>query len=374
MSKKVFIIIVALIFITPSVFDFIIVADKTNENRNLKPRHEFSINNIGDSVNALKATFYKVINYKDEYDKYYTSNFSLKKCLFKPYYFIQNDFLHKNLLPAKVVNGKDGWMFLGDSYSNVILESRGLLKFNNKQVNLIRDNVLSTTKYLKENDIIYYLALAPNKHTIYGDKLFTNNYTGETKKTQVHDALSINNLKFIDLGKGFDEIKEQLFFKTNTHWNDLGAYYGYKNLMESIKQEFKNIKSVSLNEIDIESKISWKEDLTNMLDISVKEIQEYYTVKNPKSQKYKSRLTIPDNYKRKPETYEHRYKSNSNDLKVLIFRDSFSSAMEKYLTESFGETVFIWSSIIDKDLIEKEKPDIVIHEIIERNIDVLLNF
>jgi len=374
MSKKLFIIIVTLIFITPSVFNFIIIADKTNENRNLKPRPEFSFKNIENSGNAFKATYYEVINYKDEYDKYYASNFSLKKHLFKPYYFMQNNIFHKNPLPEKVVNGKNGWMFLGDSYSDVILESRGLLKFNNKQVNLICENVLSATNYLKENDIVYYLALAPNKHTIYGDKLFNTNYNGETKKTQVHNALSIYNLELIDLGKGFDEINEQLFFKTNTHWNDLGAFYGYKNLMKSIKREFKNIKSVSLNEVDIETKISWKEDLTNLLDIRVKEIKELYRVKNPKSQKIKSRLTIPDDYKRKPETFERRYKSNSNGLKVLIFRDSFSTAMEKYLAESFGETIFIMSSIIDKDLIQKEKPDIVIHEIIERNIDVLLNF
>jgi len=42
MPKKVFIIIVALIFLTPSVFDFIIVVDETNENRSLKLRPEFS--------------------------------------------------------------------------------------------------------------------------------------------------------------------------------------------------------------------------------------------------------------------------------------------------------------------------------------------
>ncbi len=374
MSKKVFIIIVTLIFITPSVFNYIIVADETNENRNLKPRPEFSFNNIENSGSPFTAAYYEVINYKDEYDKYYASNFSLKNHLYKPYYFIQNNILHKDPLPEKVVNGKDGWMFLGNSYSNIILESRGLLKFNKKLVNLICKNVLSATNYLKEDDIIFYLAIAPNKHTIYGDKLFNTNYNGETKKTQVHNALSNYNLKLIDLGKGFDEIEEQLFFKTNTHWNDLGAYHGYKNLMKSIKEAFKNIKSVPLNEIDIETKITWKQDLTKMLDIRVKEIGEYYTVKNPKSQKIKSRLAIPENFKRKPESYERRYKSNSNDLKVLIFRDSFCTAMEKYLVESFGETVFIWSSVIDKNLIQKEKPDIVIHEIIERNIDLLLNF
>lgn len=374
MSKKVFIIIVTLIFITPAVFNFFIVADKTNENRSLKSRPEFSFNNIENSDNVFKATYYEVINYKDEYDKYYASNFSLKQHLFKPYYFIQNTIFSKNPLPEKVVNGNDGWLFLGDSYSDVILESRGLLKFSKKQVNLIRKNILSATNYLKENDITYYVAIAPNKHTIYGDKLFNTNYNGETKKTQVHNALSNHNLKLIDLGEGFDEVQEQLYFKTNTHWNDLGAYYGYKNLMKSIKREFGSIKSVSLNEVDKESRITWTEDLTKLLDIRVKEIGEKYSIKNPKSQKIKSLLTIPDNYKRKPETYERRYKSNSNDLKVLIFRDSFSSAMEKYLAESFGETVFIWSSILDKDLIQKEKPDIVIHQIIERNIDLLLNF
>jgi hypothetical protein len=356
------------------VFNFILVADETNENRNLKPRPKFSFNNIENSGNALRATYNEVINYKDEYDKYYASNFSLQQHLFKPYYFIQNTIFDKDPLPEKVVNGNDGWMFLGDSYSNVLLESRGLLKFNSKQVNLICENVMSATNYLKETDITYFVTIAPNKHTIYGHKLFNTSYKGETKKTQVHNALSNYNLKLIDLGEGFDEKKDQLFFKTNTHWNDLGAYYGYTNLMTSIKREFINIKSVSLNEVDIQTKISWTEDLTKLLDIRVMEIGEKYTIKNPKSLKIKSRLIIPDNYNRKPGTYERRYKSNSNDLKVLIFRDSFCTAMEKYLAESFGETVFIWSSIIDKKIIQKEKPDIVIHEIIERNIDVLLNF
>lgn len=374
MSKKVFIFIVTLIFITPSVINYIIDVDETNENRNLKSRPVFSLTNIKNSSTPFTATYNEVIDYKDEYDKYYASNFSLKKHLFKPYYFIQNNILHNNPLPTKVVNGNDGWMFLGDSFSKVILESRGLLKFNKKQVNLIRNNVLSATNQLKENDIIYYLAIAPNKHTIYGDKLFNTSYNGETKKTQVHTALSAYNLELIDLGKGFDEIKEQLFFKTNTHWNDLGAYYAYKNLMKSIDRDFINIKSVSLNEVNKEPRISWTEDLTKLLDIRVKEVGEKYTVKNPNSQKIESRLPIPDNYKRKPETYESRYKSSSNALKVLVFRDSFSTTMEKYLAESFGETVFIWSSIIDKDLILEEKPDIVIHEIIERNIDILLNY
>lgn len=78
-----------------------------------------------------------------------------------------------------------------------------------------------------------------------------------------------------------------------------------------------------------------------------------------------------ENYFRKNDDYEKRYKSSVNNLKALIFRDSFSDAMIKFLKHSFGETVFIWHYTLDKELIEKEKPDIVIQIIVERNIEQL---
>lgn len=67
-----------------------------------------------------------------------------------------------------------------------------------------------------------------------------------------------------------------------------------------------------------------------------------------------------------------RYRNPStNNLKVLIFRDSFTSGILPYLKESFGEILFIWDYKLNKELIEQEKPDILIHIIVERNITQL---
>ena len=83
------------------------------------------------------------------------------------------------------------------------------------------------------------------------------------------------------------------------------------------------------------------------------------------------KLLVPDNYFRASNNYEYRYKGKGK-LKVLVFRDSFSTSMIQFLKEYFGESIYIWHHDFNKEIIEQEKPDIVITEIIERDIDVLI--
>ncbi|MFT3737780.1 MAG: hypothetical protein QM786_03400 [Breznakibacter sp.] len=66
------------------------------------------------------------------------------------------------------------------------------------------------------------------------------------------------------------------------------------------------------------------------------------------------------------------YKSQANGLKVLIFRDSFCSALVPYLSESFGETFFFWTYEMDWSIINKIKPDLVVFQFVERHSEALL--
>ena len=52
--------------------------------------------------------------------------------------------------------------------------------------------------------------------------------------------------------------------------------------------------------------------------------------------------------------------------KMVMFRDSYATALMKFLSHSFGRTVFVWQQNWDKGFIEREKPDIVILELVER--------
>jgi hypothetical protein len=60
--------------------------------------------------------------------------------------------------------------------------------------------------------------------------------------------------------------------------------------------------------------------------------------------------------------YGMRFESqqSGNDLKLLVFRDSFCTELIRYLSQTFGKSVFLWSSKMNKKIIEAEKPDIVI--------------
>ena len=98
------------------------------------------------------------------------------------------------------------------------------------------------------------------------------------------------------------------------------------------------------------------------------------TVMTPKGgmsfRQVRSQLKIPRGYKADPKNYEVRYKSTRvNGPKILVFRDSFSNKLKAYLPYNFSEIIFISNNHkFDKTIIEKENPDIVLHEIVERNI------
>jgi len=57
--------------------------------------------------------------------------------------------------------------------------------------------------------------------------------------------------------------------------------------------------------------------------------------------------------------------------RVLVFRDSFGWALIPLLSESFQSSVYVWTFDFLPELIEREKPDVVILECAERYINAL---
>lgn len=368
MRNRIFILSFAIIILAPIVLD---VFGFLNDDSNAASIPKLSLKSIKSYSNPIRGAYVEAIVFKDKFDKHYNENFKLKKSLLPSFNFIKSKVFHVDVLPRKVVSGKDGWMFLGNSYSDVILESRGLKVFNQQELDSIRLNLQSVSSFVEENDAKFYLAIAPNKHQIYGDKLFNSNFTGTTKRKQIMENLEAIDFSLIDLSAGFDTISSLLFYKTNTHWNDLGAYWGYRNLVNVFSKNYPQVKPISFDEIEIKDTITFQEDLTRMLDINVEEHKQIYSINPSTASPLPKMLKEPEGFGREPGTYEYRYRSSANKLKIILFRDSFSDALKKYIIETFGESVIIYSYKFDKTLIENEQPDIVLYEIIERNLDEL---
>ncbi|MEM7085203.1 MAG: hypothetical protein AAF489_03420 [Bacteroidota bacterium] len=325
-----------------------------------------------DSLGNNQGGLYKdLLHYRDSIDIFYLDHFALERDLFVQYRKIESDLYGRNPLPGKVVEGADNWMFLGDNFSNALSESLGHDLFEEKSLIRIEKQVANKRGWLDEKGISYYVAVAPNKLSIYRDKLPIKSPDTLTKAKQLFAHFAKTDFPIIDLSKEIRKHKEEeLYYRYDSHWNDLGAYWGYFTLISELKKDYPQIKVVGLDELTLKREPEDRSDLIKMLKIKRSAITNRLYHKNSNATPLPAELTIPSYY-RQPAQYEYRYKSDVNNLKVLLLGDSFSNALKEFLKESFGELVMVRDSRFDKRIIEREQPDIVINEFIERDIELI---
>ena len=303
-------------------------------------------------------------------------NFPLKSDLFNVYSSLKTNVFDANPLQEKAIDMKNGWKFLGNSFSNALSESKGLVVFTQKELKHLEKKLAHRHKWLAERNIEFYLAVAPNKHSVYGDMIPIKKYDRNTKLEQLDSLCQTINVKFINLGSQYpDKDAIRLYHKTDSHWNDYAGYYGFKSTMDVITEDFPNVRFnlFTLDDLDMEIINEPIGDLNEMLQLKKSEDFIHLNFKVPPSSVYQEKiLAVPFGYYKDPSFYETRYSHSINNLKILVFNDSFFGYYGKYLSENFGSSVFIWNYKFDKALITSEKPDILYHEIVERDVDFLL--
>ena len=67
----------------------------------------------------------------------------------------------------------------------------------------------------------------------------------------------------------------------------------------------------------------------------------------------------------------YRSASDPRLPKALIFRDSFSTALHPFLSEAFRDSAWVWDHRFLTELVERERPDVVILQVVERYIPAL---
>jgi hypothetical protein len=318
--------------------------------------------------------FYRgLFAFTEGFDSYYKDNFGLRMKYFNLFKQIKMNIFHVSISPESMIKGEDGWYFLGNKHAQVVAQSKGMIRFNEQELAEITSSIKEKENYFNSKDIQFYIAIAPNKHTVYGEYIPIKQSEQPTQRQQVFELFK-NNRRIIDLGKQFGTYKQkniQLYHKIDSHWNDYGAFLAYQTFMEILQKDFPDIEYLTFNDFTIEEKES-PNDLTRIFDLKINEKTFYFNFKEvEKAILQDKQLKIPAGFHMKPDLYEIRYRCPEKPLKILIFRDSFSDAWLKYLKETFGETVLIWSYGFNQEIIEQEKPDIVLYEIVERHISAI---
>ena len=277
--------------------------------------------------------------------------------------------LHANIMyrllglsPSEKINvGRDGWLFFtGDNNLRI---ADGIYPLFREELDDIVSGQLEVKEYLDERGCEYYLILPPSKVSIYYEYLKGNYDVKETPADIVEKELNgKTGVNVINLKKCLFKAKhrDQVFLKTDTHWNQLGAYEAYK--------EIHRITAFDTDEPEVEiydTKV--KGEFSNMMGSA--------SLLPPEETKG-TRIMMPD---AKPvsdgDGKEFVYHNeNGNGKTCLMFGDSLFGAdwnIRELLAEDFTDFIFIWSYEFDTDKIEEYSPDIVFYDMGERFLNSL---
>jgi alginate O-acetyltransferase complex protein AlgJ len=345
--------------------------DANFENREKAHFPSLSINQSDGSPES----YIKVSDYTVKFLDYLNDNFPFRNALFDLFREIKLQLFHVSPLPDRIIVGDRGWYFMGDFFGDVIKETKGIKVFTKEKLRKCVDNVVKYDSLLADAGIKFYFSVAPDKSSVYGDFLPIAKSGVHTKLEQLKFALAKTNIELIDLKEGFTPLpKVSVYYKKDSHWNHYGAFLAYQFLMKKIQVDFPKVQPLSLTDFKIETASGIEEDLSKLLRIKARESSFRLKQLTPnKAVEIEKRLSVPVDYPHRKDFYEHRYICEGKSLKVLIFSDSFFRAITPLITQGFGETVVLWTRI-NYDIIKIEKPDIVISESVEREVDKFVSF
>lgn len=284
--------------------------------------------------------------------------------------------------PSPLVHiGEGGWYFFTDDRNLKIGQGTQLL--SNEELEAMCENQKAIQSSLQEQGIDYVLVLLPSKASIYPEYIKGGNYqVGTTLIDQVTTYMQENTtIPVINVKPPLIDAKNEqdVYFRTDTHWNHTGAYIAYKTIIEKLNN-FEMIKSQPISHT--------AEPATHNGDLSVMmgypglippEPFEATIIQNPHASLVSDSekvIQITKLLAAKEIKGEYIFYSNPSAQKsALILGDSFFIAWKipDLFAENFAEMNFILTHIVSNDIIQAINPDIVILERTERYIYQIAN-
>jgi alginate O-acetyltransferase complex protein AlgJ len=293
-------------------------------------------------------------------------------------------FFGRSLVENKVVIGKGNFLFLGSKHSNVIDKIQDHKKDIDKWTNKLKN----VQDWYSDKGIRFVVVVAPDKRSVYRKKL--PNWIDLNKATITDDILDYSiskNINILDLrGVLRKQITPQLYFSTDTHWNNKGAAIGYEETISYINKTYGiGYETVAYN---FSESYRGGGDLARTLKIS-SFLPKDYEVDYPYVFDHESNIcrgwinkdreveeACSNKLKRvRGAKNKGQYSVNTssvNNERLLYLHDSFAGANRKLYDKTF-KTVWmvhygsLWGVTLS-NFIAKNKPDIVIYQVVERNL------
>jgi hypothetical protein len=316
----------------------------------------------------LPRTFKEATLYSDRWLNFYRDHFGFRNTLIRGVALTTFHGLGSDT-DGRVLVGRDGWLFLRPDGDQNFIAFRGLNPFSDDELNAWQHVLEQRAAWLAARGIPCLFVIPPNKETIYPEYL-PDEVTPIRPPSRLDQLLkhvrdTHSPIHLLDLRPALFAAKKsgRLYFKTDTHWNDLGAYAAYRAIMDSVMELLPGWKIVPQPRSDFVPGTApvVQGDLARMMDMSDQYPDEWLSLTRK----------IPFDVPAGAMDPHGIGVTDINDPalpRLVFYHDSFAIALAPMIGPNFNHVYWSFNYEIDPKAIEREKPDLVIDEFLERNL------
>lgn len=304
--------------------------------------------------------------YFSQFDDYFTDHLPLRAQLVTADNFIKSQLLGGNT--ANVISGKNGYIFSAETVDDYVGVTYSQRKIN---------NIARTAKLMQEkaessgNNFVF--TVIPNKSSVYPEYMPPRYIKSDVNNLSLLESeLAALGVNYADVRSALLIADGELYFKRDTHWNGLGALYGFNAIMNSLGKD-----ASSYNGIDYKYIKDWRGDIDKLLYPSggVYDWQYYFDI-DVSALTFMSPYLGADNEavlrELMSDSEEHdtmiKTVNPRGQGQLLMLRDSFSRAMLPFLLTSYRSTTITRSQPFAMTSLADGSGTDVIYEIVERNL------
>lgn len=326
---------------------------------------------------APPASLEELRNLPEQLDAFISDHFGLRRGLIRLQSHIMGRLFGKSTTQTVVI-GREGWLFFGADQSVALYRNDRPLA--GEDLARWRDTLKRRQAWTAERGIPYLFVVAPDKHSIYPDLMppELTKLRPQSQLDQLAEAMRpAPEVAFLDLRASLLKARAvaPVYLRTDTHWNAFGGYAGYRAIMEALARQVPGLPLVTLTREDFARVDIAGGDLAESLQSSAgdEDLRPKpgatslcaFTVTREEAPSW-----LGDG------TWLYRSRCPTAPRKLMVIRDSFGEALLPYISQSFGEVVYVFDpSLPDfarfQALVDRERPDLVIEERVERRLQFL---
>lgn len=288
---------------------------------------------------------------------------------------------------GNVVIGRDGWLFFAGEES--MWDYQGLVPLDAANRERIYRYLRAANKSLRENNIAFLVAIAPNKQSVYPEYLPAS-IRKIKSQTRLDQLLEYNvdnaRLPILDLRPALQNAKQQQpqYHKTDTHWNAAGAFTAYREIIGALIPRFPLLRPYEIEDYTVRTSRTRGADLAALINLESYYSDTYLSLSPRLPRPFRE---LPLEYSPENVISAELTVIDEPDLPTaVIFHDSYGPFLKPFLSQHFRRTVYIRPHVliarkgstpdrprtdveppkIDWDIVEREKPDVVILIFAER--------